>query len=166
MHPEDVKHYIKHYKECVVRCLHLKTEIDELKTILERIDKAKVADLISITQKWDIMPHGTGVGDPTGTAAEKICDGDRTLYAKQIEKEIENKKEELQKRTAMISYVDAWLQILSEREKFVIQSRCIDGILWGEVEEGFFQTFGLRYSQQGLKRILNRGIEKICAIAK
>ena len=166
MQPEDVKSYITHYKESVVRSLHLKNEIEEYKLLLERIDKVKVADLISITQRWDIMPHGSDVGDPTGQAAERIIDGDKSIYVKQVERVILAKEEELRKRSSMISYVNAWLQILSEREKYVIQARCIDGILWGEVEEGFYQRFGLRYSQQGLKRIRNRGLEKICEIAK
>lgn len=166
MQPEDVKWYIMHYKESVVRTLHLKNEIHELTSLLKRVENAKIADLISITQNWDIMPHGTDIGDPTGHAAERIADGDKPYYIQQIQMEIQNKEEELQKRSSIISYVDTWLQILNEREKYVIQGRYIDGTVWAELKDGFQEKFGVRYSQTGLIRIRNRGLEKICEIAK
>ena len=166
MQPEDVKLYIEHYKEYVVRVKHLKNEIKDLRLTLERIKIAKVADLVNITQKWSVMPHGTNVGDPTGQAAEKIIDGEKSQELKQLEWEIQGKEEEMREKTMMIKYVNAWLQILNERENFVIQSKCIDGFSWDEIVDKYQKKFDVRYSPNGLKKIRNRALSKICKIAK
>ena len=166
MQPDDVLCCIEQYKECSARCAFLEREINDLEIDLERLKRSQLEDGISITQKWNGMPHGSGTGDPTGQLAQKIADGVKPEYILDLEREIEKKREEYRKKSSMVVYVDSWLRCLSERERYVITAQCIRGAYWRDVVTGYRDKFGETYSPQGLKKIRMRALHKIYEIAK
>ena len=166
MQPDEVRSCIEKYRDCAARCAFLEREIKDLEIRLTHLLETQVEDAISITQQLTGMPHATGVGDPTGKLAQKMADGFKPDYIRELEHEIAEKKEELRTKSSVVIYVDSWMKCLSERERYVIMRQCIDGAYWRDVVAGFQEKFGDVYSPQGLKKIRTRAMNKIYEIAK
>ena len=85
---------------------------------------------------------------------------------KTMEAEMRKKQEEYSRRTTMMAYVESWLHVLNERERYVVKTQWLGGSTWRELISGFQEQFGDIYSLQGLRKIRNRAFKKICEIAK
>lgn len=166
MEPNEVRYCLDHYRESVARSAFLKTEIENLEKRIRQMRDTMVENSISITQKWTGMPHGSEVGDPTGGLAQRIADGDTPEYMREMEAEMRKKQEEYSRRTTMMAYVESWLHVLNERERYVVKTQWLGGSTWRELISGFQEQFGDEYSLQGLRKIRDRAFKKICEIAK
>ena len=165
MKPDEVKNCLRQYRECTARCGFLKMEVEELQALAARLKSSEIEDSISITQKWSVLPHGSSVGDPTASLAQRIADGETPEHLKTLEREIAGRQEEYRKNAAVVTYVDSWMRVLNERERFVVNEHSLKGEFWRGVVNEFQNRFGEIYSVQGLKKIHARAIEKICRIA-
>jgi hypothetical protein len=84
----------------------------------------------------------------------------------ETEAEMRKKQEEYSRRTTMMAYVESWLHVLNERERYVVKTQWLGGTTWRELISGFQEQFGDEYSLQGLRKIRDRAFKKICEIAK
>ena len=166
MEPNEVRYCLDHYRESVARSAFLKTETENLAKMIRQMKDTLVENSVSITQKWSEMPHGCEVGDPTARLAQRIADGDTPEYLREMEAEMRKKLEEYSRRTTMIAYVESWLHVLNERERYVVKTQWLEGNTWRELISGFQEQFGDIYSLQGLRKIRNRAFTKICEIAR
>ncbi len=166
MEPNEVRYCLDHYRESVARSAFLKTETENLAKMIRQMKDTLVENSVSITQKWSEMPHGCEVGDPTARLAQRIADGDTPEYLREMEAEMRKKLEEYSRRTTMIAYVESWLHVLNERERYVVKTQWLEGSTWRELISGFQEQFGDIYSLQGLRKIRNRAFTKICEIAR
>lgn len=165
MQKESVDLMLGNYREYTARCEFLEQEIRELERIAADLRRTMITDALSGSQNLSGMPHGTSVSSPTERIAIKFADGYVPDYIVDIEKEIASKKDELCRKTPTVVFVTAWLKGLSEKERFVIESKTIGGAFWRELIYAYQQRFGEVYSKQGLKKIRDRALEKIYRIA-
>ncbi|MBQ9009535.1 MAG: hypothetical protein IJ088_09425 [Clostridia bacterium] len=166
MEPKEVNACLAHYRENVARCAFLKTEIGKLEKIAGEIRSQEIENSVSVTQKWSQVPHGSDPGDPTGQLAQRMADGISPAFLQEIEAEIAGKRAEYGNRSTLVAYVDAWLLVLSERERFVVERECMDGTSWREVAAGFQDRYGELYSVPGLRKNADRAVRKIVEIAR
>ena len=133
MQKESVDLMLGNYREYTARCEFLEQEIQELERIAADLRRTMMTDALSGSQNLSGMPHGTSVSSPTERIAIKFADGYVPDYIVDIEKEIASKKDELRRKTPTVVFVTAWLKGLSEKERFVIESKTIGGAFWREL---------------------------------
>lgn len=153
------------YRENLARKQHLECIIPELEKELVRMNREIVDDEVHITQVFSDMPRGGNTSDPTAKVAMLLASGYKPERFSDMENEIAERKAELESKRITVILVQAWLEGLNPREKFVIIRKMIDGALWRNVQTDFQIEFGEYYSKDGLKRVTKRALAKIYAIA-
>lgn len=166
MKPERVDECMLQYKEYSARCEFLQHEIHELENLAEQLRTNQVNDMISLSQVITGMPHGTSISDPTGKLGILLAEGYENDFIKQVEAEIVQKQKEYRMKISTVVFVDAWVKVLTIRERYVIENKKIGSMYWRELIAGFKKEFGEVYSRQGLKKIMDNAMKKIYNVAK
>ena len=161
MQKEAVKQMLQSYREDKARCQYLENEIPQLEHMADVLRTGMVDDAISITQVISDMPRGTSLSDPTGRLGSLFASGYTPDYIRQVDNRIREKKRELANKLITVTLVDSAMTGLTDRERFVIRGKYIDGKFWREIAEGFEKTFSLPYGKTSLKRISDDAIEKM-----
>ena len=118
MTKKEVREILFEYKNYALRRRELNDEIGQIRGDIDRL-----RSLVAV--KYDGMPRGSGVGDPTGEAAVHIMD----IYEKRIGL-LKEKMEALDGRRLM---AERLLNVLDETERKVIVARYIKGIRWDHI---------------------------------
>ena len=164
MQKEAVKQMLQSYREDKARCQYLENEIPQLEHMADVLKTEMVDDAVSITQVISDMPRGTSISDPTGRLGALFAAGYTPDHIKQVEQQIRAKRRELKSKLITVTFVDSALTGLTDRERFVVRSKYIDGMFWREIGEAFEQRFSLPYGRTSLKRISEEALTKICRI--
>lgn len=164
MQKEAVKQMLQSYREDKARCQYLENEIPQLEHMADVLKTEMVDDAVSITQVISDMPRGTSISDPTGRLGALFAAGYTPDHIKQVEQQIRVKRRELKSKLITVTFVDSALTGLTDRERFVVRSKYIDGMFWREIGEAFEQRFSLPYGRTSLKRISEEALTKICRI--
>jgi hypothetical protein len=122
MVPATIDRMISEYKRNVARAGHLQTEIKRLELHIAEVNEAECGLGATVN---DGMPHGSKVGDPTGSKGAALADG-RALCAEEL-KELKAAQDELKYLELEILFVNNWIKVLSAREKFVIEKQMMAG---------------------------------------
>lgn len=163
---DKVDELLKAYRMDVGRCGHLRAEIGQLEKDIKRAAAAIGEDLTSIkSPQITDMPHGTGVGNPTERMGMMLASGWVSSDVKELERELADKRQEYEQRYFTVVFVSAWLEGLSERERWIIEHQVIDGEFWREVIAKFGREFE-EVSKDTLKRLRQRALEKIYLMAE
>ena len=134
---------VRNYTQDKARVAHLEIEISEL----ERQIAAAIRNLAGDeagprAQMISDMPHGTQVGNPTAQLAEKLASGWLPPEIKEMRNELSGLKSEYTKTNARVKYVDAWMEGLSDRERWIIVHQCMRQEFWRDVVEDYTKEFG------------------------
>ena len=172
MDREQIHAMLREYRARVGRCAHIDTEIRRLEGAIERERAQFERDLAAPTvSRLDGMPRG-GAGDSrTERIALSLADGsafagsEAQREVRRLESEIARLRRERAERQLGIEYVDSWLSGLPERERWVIERHLIDGEIWHDIITEFNARFTDAVSRDRLKRIQQRALEKIYAMA-
>ena len=165
MLPARVDEMLKSYRESIGRCGHLEYEIKERQNTIESLRKTIVEDSVLAGQPMSGMPRSGKISDPTGQIGSAAADGCMTEEMKELQKEINALEAELRIKKIVVHFVDAWLDGLNEKERWIIEKQVIDGAYWREVIFSYKTKFGEEYSKDGLKRIKKNAMNKIYRIA-
>lgn len=166
MQSVKVNEFLKNYKEYDARCKYLEANIEQTKNMLYKAKQNLVDESVNVTQKLSGMPHGTGTGDPTGQLGIRMASGFLPPYISELELEIKEMKAELEAKSIVVHFVNAWLQALNPKELFIIEHQTIGGMYWREIIFAYKAAFGDTYSKDGLKRIRDAALEKIYKVAE
>lgn len=163
---DKVDALLKAYRMDVGRCGHLKAEIGQLEKDIKRASASMDEDLTSIkSQQMTGMPHGSDVGNPTERLGMMLASGWVSNDVRELEKELADKQQEYEQRYFTVVFVTAWLEGLSERERWIVEHQVIDGEFWREVISKFGREFE-EASKDTLKRLRQRAMEKIYLMAE
>ncbi len=166
MIPEKADQMLKDYKVFLGRCKYLTTLIPELKAEAVYWKKNMAEDISSVgSQNLDGMPHGTKIGNPTERFGIMLADGYTPDGLKRLEKTISDYEQELKEKSISVVFVEAWLDGLTEKERWIIQRQVIDGAYWREIITEYHQKYGEEYSREGLKKIRDGAMSKIHQMA-
>ncbi|MBQ9211103.1 MAG: hypothetical protein IJ153_11020 [Clostridia bacterium] len=164
---EQVDAMLAEYRESVGRCGYLEKRIPELAAEIEQEKARLIQEAAQESPSMEPgMPHGSGVGNPVEKIVLRYADGFLPDEIRGMDKELRELRDEYARRQRVIQYVDAWLQGLNEREKWIIIHKVVDvEYSWREVICMYRLQYGEEYSRDALKRIKERALEKIYKFA-
>ena len=159
---ERIEEMLKTYRAEVGRCGHLQMEIELLRKEIEA-DKAGLAgDLAGPgAQVITDMPRGTAVGNPTEKLGIMLASGYISDDIREKEARLNDLQAEYNERHKTVVYVESWLAGLPERERWMIETQVIDGVIWREILTQYPEKFGEYRSKDTLKRIRDKALDMI-----
>ena len=163
---DQVDETLKIYRATEARVAYLRSQLEILQEYLRKNENSVVNDGVSLSQAITGMPHGSGVGDPVGNLALRIAMGKTSVFVQQVRKEIEPVERELRLKQYILSFTDAWLMALNEREEKIVTLKMIDGKSWAEILTALNSGGGPRWSKHTIQRIFDNGMEKVYEAAK
>lgn len=166
MTPQCVDEVLKNHRVTQVRLARLRSELAMLQRHLAMCNARIVNDSLSFSQAITGMPHGSGVGDPTGRLGTDLASGAATPFIKELRIDIANKQKEIRETEPDVIAVEYILQGLLDREREVLVMKIIDDRSWQETLEQMNQLHNNSYSKRTLQRLLDRALEKAYEIAK
>ncbi len=159
--PADVLVMLTEYRDNVGKCAHLEVTITRLETLLAQ-QRALLEDTASLhAQQISGMPHGSGTGDPVGRLACSLASGDTPSYIAELESDICRLKTERELYGSRVRYVEAWLKILPEQERYVLEEHTVNGVSWRMLGFEFERRFKTSGAKSTLKRVHARALERI-----
>lgn len=167
MQRDQIDNMLAEYRVNVARAEFLQIRVQSLTALLAELKSHAVYYATSTTASYSGEPGGKG-GVPESKVerlAIMLADGKLPGELGDVEKELREARDELAERRKSIALVDAWLNGLQSRERFVLSAHVIDGQVWREVSRGFRERFGEIYSRNGLSGILRKAQSKIYHIA-
>lgn len=153
------------YREDKARAEYLATEIGALTRLRDGLQSNIVEAEISITAPMTGMPHGGKISDPTARLGDMLADGITPQSLRDLTDEINQLGNERERRMYNVSCVNAWMDGLTDRERFVAEHKVLGGETWRETIAVYNERYGVVYSKQGLKNVLTGAMLKIYRIA-
>lgn len=166
MLPEKADQMLRDYKPFLGRTKYLSALIPELKAEAAAWRRNLPNELCYVgAQNIDGMPHGSTVGNPTERIGIMLAEGYTPDGLKELEKQITEYEQELREKGIVLRFVEAWLDGLTEKERWIVQMQVIDGAYWREIVAEYHRRYGEEYSKEGLKKIKEGAIAKIHQMA-
>ena len=162
---ERVAETLRNYRRNVSRWKHLQVLMEEYERWAEEEEQKAMAEDALRGHSLTGMPRAGGTSSPVEDLVGKYMDGYVPPMVRGLREEIEAMRKERESRRRCIRYVDGWLECLPTRERTVIEKQMIEGLQWSEVEKQTEIEFGIPFSRAGLKRMKERGLAKIYAVA-
>ena len=166
MKAEIINEALSSYLERLSRCEFLESEIKILREMLEKAEMEMVNDEVSLSQELTGMPHGTSIGDPTGKLGLRLACGFESWTVKQIKEELSKLQDEYNTLKYWVSFVQAWLKCLTDKERALIEMKYIQKLSWDEIINNYQKEHGQRYGRSGMKLQVQKAMEKVYKIAK
>lgn len=162
-----VRELLNAHMQNIGRVGHLTAEIERL----EREYVRTRADLIDAkagpkAQTVSDMPHGSGISNPTEQLGMSVAEGFDCEDLRRIRRKIDKARLQLEDAETNKAYVIAWLDGLSDRERFVIEHKRIQHEYWHEVQDDYAEQYNVDVTIQTLQRYELFGLRKIFKIAK
>lgn len=153
------------YIEHLARTEYLESEIKLLEQMLEKAKVEMVDDEVSLSQELTGMPHGSGVGDPVAILGMKLAEGHVSWRVEQITEELKKLRAEHQQKKWTVIFVNAWLKCLNDRERLLVEHKVLRGETWAEISEAYSSKYSIVISKSGMKKIIERAMEKIYTVS-
>lgn len=166
MRQEEVDAKLKSYRVCVARLAHIDAEIRVKNRQIERLQENAVDDMVHTTATLSDMPRGSRINNPTAAVALKVASGYESDEIKALRLEVKALEEEREESELTVLYVRGWLEVLTERERFIVEKHTCGGQYWRDTILAYKERFGEEYSLVGLKRAQARALQKIYKIAE
>lgn len=167
MDQNQVNELLRNHKLAVGRCGHLAAELASLEREIERETRTMVEDVASVgAQNLTGMPKGNAVGNPTERIGIKLADGWKSERLLDLEEKWLKVKAEYEKIQTAVSYVNAWLNGLTDRERWIVEKQVIDAEYWKVILIRYREEFEEFTSKDTLKRLKARAMEKIYEMAE
>lgn len=164
---ERIEEMLKTYRFEVGRCGHLENEIALTKNQIERAKAGLADDLAGPgAQVITDMPRGTTVGNPTEKLGMMLASGYKSDEIRELEAKLGELIAEYTERKKTVDYVSSWLNGLPERERWMIETQVIDGVIWREILTKYPERFGEYRSKDTLKRIRDKAFDMIVDMAE
>ena len=166
MSPQKLDEIFKKYRTDKARYAYLKSELETLERWLRLCESQSISDRVSLSQAITGMPHGSGIGDPTGRLAIDIASGEVSVFVKQVQEDLAFANTELLKLAPEISTVEIVIESLGDREREVLIFKIIDGRDWNDTVNQMNGLHNNSYSKRSLQRLLERALGRAYEIVK
>lgn len=165
MRVEQITQMLAAYIQTKARCAAITVQIQELKAKMETEYSYRYVDEILRPAPMDGMPHGNMVGRTTETIAVRLADRKLSPQLAAMMEECANLYEERRHLRLQVDFVDAWLQALNEKERYVVEHHLVHGESWKETGIGYRRRFEEGVSKDTLRRIGQKALKKIVEAA-
>lgn len=165
MNQEQVEAMIRGYRANVGRCAHLDAEIRELEQLVRRALASMIENEVLPGIGLDGMPHSHDISRQVEEIAVRYADGYVPQEIREMLRRLDALKRDRGLYAGQLAYVEAWMKGLNDRQRLVLERQMIDGESWRKVAEIYRDTFGDSVSKDTLKRIREKAVASITAIA-
>lgn len=166
MERTKIKELFAGHKRTLARTAYLIKQIAHCETTLDGIladYRKEVAEMSlgrlspSIQIQTDGRHH---YADPTSKAGVTLAGGKEPYEAKLLRQKIITYVNEIEKLEWDAKLVEFSLNGLRERDRWIIETKDIEGNSWSAVSDAFFHRYGVGYSLSGLKHIRAQALER------
>lgn len=162
MKQDEVMRLLAEYRENVARCAYLQIEIDENEKAIADACRTAIEDAATPSaQRLTGMPSGGKIGNPTEEIALMIASGVKPEWVREMENDVVAMRAEFDRIHAKARRVDAWLNGLNARERWVITGHVIDHCSWKELLREYELQFGEPRTKRNLQNVKARALSKI-----
>ena len=167
MLPERAEMMLAQYRRCVGRCAFLKKTIAEAEADIE-LWRRNLADelVLSGGANLDGMPRGTKVGNPTERIGIMLATGYEPEDLKEAEASLVRLREELRENRMLLSFVEAWLEGLTAKERWLIEQLYFEGYTYNEAAHAYAEKYGVQISRDGIRRMKKVTVQKVADMAR
>lgn len=163
---EEVNAMLTGYKRARSRKITLDAVMAEERRALDEMRRTALAEAATAGGlDMDGMPRGTDVRSRVETIAVRFADGYQPDYIAAAERRLAEHERELRQVALSVVLVDGWMECLTDRERFVIKAKELDGMYWREIIAAYNEKYKEAYSKSGLTRVRERALEKIYDVA-
>lgn len=166
MSPHDLDERLKKYRANKARLAYLEAEEITLRRWLTICESQSVNDRISLSQAITGMPHGSGIGDPTGRLATDIASGKVSEFVNQVLDDLNSLNAQKGVLYLSVRSVEVVLEALGDREREVLTLKIIDDRDWKDTAIQMNSMHNNSYSIRSLQRLLDRALEKAYEIVR
>lgn len=167
MLPETIEQMLKNYRPYVGRVEYLKKAVEAAEKEIKAWKAELAEDMAwSSGQKMDGMPRGTTVGHPTERIALMLATGYMPEDLKAAEESLNAMNSEINEDMLTIVFVEAWVQGLSQKDRWIIERYYFEGSTYNEIADAYDDQFGVAISREGIRRMRRDAFNKICDMAK
>ncbi|MBR2800340.1 MAG: hypothetical protein IKE04_05635 [Oscillospiraceae bacterium] len=166
MNREQIEAMIREYRANAGRVAHLETKIRVLEQELRMAMSHMIEDEIMPGHGLDGMPHGTDVSRQVEEIACRYADGLFPDDIRDMQAELIRLRKDRDACAARVSYVDAWLKALNDKQRWIIVHQMIDGETWREIAGRYSDRYGSSVSKDTLKRIRESALAGIMEIVE
>lgn len=164
---DEVMKMLKAYKHELGRSRHLQVQLAELEREMKREEDGLADELVSIGgQDLSGMPRGTAIGKPTENAGIKLADGWKTERLIALEEKWLALRAEFEASDTVVAYVKAWLSGLNDRECWIVEKQIIEAEFWKDILNKYREEYKEQPSKDALRRLRDRALSKIFAMAE
>lgn len=162
----SVDKMLEEYKSCLGRCRHLDLQILIYEKEIERIKRTAAEDIVYTKGcSQDGMPHGTSVGNPTERMGIMLASGYESPELSSLVKMYEEFKKELDEKIVTIQFVEAWMQGLTQKERWMIEGKVFEGKTYNELILEYKTRFNENCSRDKLRELRKIAMKKIYEMA-
>lgn len=164
---DEVTKTLANYRNQKSRYEHLKVREEELSRAISSAFRAYFEHLGDVSSSWpDGLAHGTKTTSGVESAAIMRAEGKEPPEIAEMREELEALQAEKSECEAQVRYVQAWLEALTERERWVIERQMIDGETWHRIADMHAEKYGFPLTRDALRRIKHTAMIKIMEAAK
>lgn len=163
----EVLEMLEGYRCAVGRCGHLEVEIKEtIKYIQDAMNNRAEDAAAPHAQQISGMPRGSGVGNPTEQIGIMLASKYVPDYIRNMEAHLKELQAEHDERARTVSYVEKWLEGLTEKEHWIISHKIIDGDPWRVCLHDYEKQYGEAVSKDTLRRMKRLALGSIFRSAR
>ena len=168
MLPERAERMLKEYRTHLGRSGYLRRAIAEAEADIERRKSHLAEDLATNGGKApDGMPRGTAVGNPTERMALILAsDGYMPDDLLEAEERVRQLRSELKRHELEIAFVEAWLDGLTSKERWIIEEVYFEGCTYNEVARMYATQYGILMNRDSIRRMKKAAVRKIARMAE
>ena len=167
MLPEQAKEMLMNYKPYLGRCRHLEVAIACLRDEVDVMMKNLAVDYATNSgQQMDGMPRGSTVGNPTERLGIMLASGHVPDDLKALRDKIEAMKDEHAEKSVTVRFVEAWLQGLPMKQKWMIERQIFDMMTYAQMSPLYTTAFGEPCSKDSLRRLSKDALTSVYEMAK
>ena len=165
MTQETIIEMLQAYRLNVSKCGLLRIEIDEAETKLKTMQRTMAEEAATSSGNGAAgMPRSTKISNPTERIGLMLASGEVPQHITDLKRSIEELKRELYQRTIHVNRVDAWLAVLTERERWVVTGHIMDCLTWNDMSKDYEHRYGQPRTRRSLQRLKRQALRQIARI--
>ena len=160
-----VEDLLRAYKSNQCRIKQLQAKAEALTAQIEYETAQHYAAQTLGAQQYDCMPRGTATTDPTATNACMRADLVLPSEIHAMQRERQRLEVTIANIQVSVTYVDAWLESLNERDRYIVRQKTVEGVSWRDLEVEFERDWGHHLCLSSLRRAYHRHIVYMTTIS-
>ena len=159
-----VEDLLRAYKSNQCRIKQLQAKAEALTAQIEYETAQHYAAQTLGAQQYDCMPRGTATTDPTATNACMRADLVLPSEIHAMQRERQRLEVTIANIQVSVTYVDAWLESLNERDRYIVRQKTVEGVSWRDLEVEFEEEWGYHFSNSTMRRTYYERIREIASM--